>query len=65
MFEKCVVGVMCVVGFFIVLGLLIALPIEWLWNWLMPVLFGLPPITFGQALGLFGLSRCLFPSKVK
>jgi hypothetical protein len=31
-----------------------------LWNWLMPVLFGLPTITFGQAWGLLGLSWILF-----
>lgn len=28
----------------------------------MPVIFGLPPITFWQALGLFLLSRALFGS---
>lgn len=31
-----------------------------LWNWLMPVIFTLNPITFWQALGLFLLSRILF-----
>jgi hypothetical protein len=31
-----------------------------LWNWLMPVLFALPHITFWQALGVFFLSRILF-----
>ncbi len=31
-----------------------------LWNWLMPVIFGLSTITFWQAIGLFGLSRILF-----
>ncbi len=65
MFESFAVGTMCVIGFLIVLGLLIALPIMWLWNWLMPVLFGLPTITFWQSLGLFALIRCLFPQKVK
>jgi hypothetical protein len=30
-----------------------------LWNWLMPPLFGLRLITFGQALGLLVLSRLL------
>lgn len=32
----------------------------YLWNWLMPALFGLPLITFWQALGLMGLSWILF-----
>jgi hypothetical protein len=31
-----------------------------LWNWLMPDLFGLRPITFWQAVGLMGLSWILF-----
>jgi hypothetical protein len=31
-----------------------------LWNWLMPALFGLPAVTFWQALGLLVLSWILF-----
>jgi hypothetical protein len=31
-----------------------------LWNWLMPSLFGLPVINFGQALGLMALCWLLF-----
>jgi hypothetical protein len=31
-----------------------------LWNWLAPALFGLPQITFWQALGLLALCRILF-----
>ena len=31
-----------------------------LWNWLMPTIFGLPAISFWQALGLLGLSWILF-----
>ena len=31
-----------------------------LWNWLMPDLFGLHPITFWQAVGLLALSWVLF-----
>ena len=31
-----------------------------LWNWLLPPLFGIPQITFWQALGLLALSRILF-----
>jgi hypothetical protein len=31
-----------------------------LWNWLMPNIFGLHPITFWQAVGLMGLSWILF-----
>ena len=31
-----------------------------LWNWLVPAVFGLRAITFGQALGLLVLSKILF-----
>jgi hypothetical protein len=31
-----------------------------LWNWLMPAIFGLPMITFMQALGLVVLGKILF-----
>jgi hypothetical protein len=31
-----------------------------LWNWLMPELFGLPPLRFWQAVGLMLLSWILF-----
>lgn len=31
-----------------------------LWNWLMPLIFGLSIITFWQALGLLALAKILF-----
>jgi|SRR5437763_838868 len=31
-----------------------------LWNWLMPSLFGLPQVSFLQALGILALSRIVF-----
>lgn len=34
--------------------------VRMLWNWLLPPLFGLPAITFWQALGLLLLARILF-----
>ena len=34
--------------------------VKWLWNWLMPGLFGLHVISFWQALGLLVLSKILF-----
>jgi len=39
-----------------------ALPTMWLWNWLMPAIFGLGKITFWQALGLNMLCSILFKS---
>ena len=34
--------------------------VRWLWNWLLPPLFGWHTITFWQALGLLALCRILF-----
>jgi len=34
--------------------------VKWLWNWLAPPLFGLPFISFWQALALLALCRILF-----
>lgn len=49
-------------GMLVVVALLVALPLKWLWNWLMPELFNLQQITFWQALGLSLLSSILFKS---
>jgi predicted membrane chloride channel (bestrophin family) len=51
----------------IVLFAVLAVPlfgflVMWLWNWLMPALFGLHAIGFWQALGLVILSKILFSS---
>ncbi len=42
------------------LGLVLGLAIMWLWNWLMPGIFGLPEITYWQAVGIFILCHLLF-----
>jgi hypothetical protein len=34
--------------------------VKLLWNWLMPMLFGLREVTFWQAVGILALSRILF-----
>ena len=34
--------------------------VMWLWNWLMPAIFGLGIITWWQAAGLLLLSKILF-----
>ena len=34
--------------------------VMWLWNWLVPAIFGLHAISFWQALGLLVLSKILF-----
>jgi len=50
-----ILGIIVVVGLAILFGLIIM----WLWNWLMPTLFGLGTITYWQAVGIFILSKIL------
>ena len=51
-------GVAAAVG----IGFLLGLGVMYLWNWLMPVIFGLPEIDYWQAVGLFILCHLLFKS---
>ena len=46
--------------FALVGGTVMGFVLSGLWNALMPAIFGLPAISFWQALGLFLLSRILF-----
>ena len=55
-------GVMVVIGFIAVVAVILTLPTYYLWNWLMPIIFGLPNITLWQALGLNLLCSMLFKS---
>ena len=48
----------------VVLTLLLGFPVKWLWNWLIPDLFGLKTIDFWQAWGLMMLIHLLFPKSV-
>ena len=59
--------IMAVIGLFagfilLVFGfsLLLSLPTMWLWNWIMPIVFGLKTITWMQARGVSILSSILF-----
>jgi MFS family permease len=53
------IGIALTIAFalFILLG---GLVVQWLWNWLVPDIFGLRQLTFWQALGLLALCRILF-----
>jgi len=42
------------------IGLGLGLVVMLLWNWLMPALFGLPEVSYWQAVGLFVLCHLLF-----
>ena len=50
------VGVVFAVAFALVFGLLV----KWLWNWIMPAVFGLGQITYWQAFGIVVLAKLLF-----
>ena len=51
-----------VVALLVIVGLdfLLAIPVMYLWNWLMPKLFNLTTITYWQAWGLSLLAGLLF-----
>ena len=52
-----------VIGTVILISILYALPVWFLWNLLIPDIFGLSVISIWQALGLSFLSGLLFKSK--
>ena len=57
--KKIAIGIALFFGFlfFIFFG---GIVVQWLWNWLLPDIFGLRRVTFWEALGLLALCRILF-----
>jgi hypothetical protein len=53
-------GVLTVIGLLMLVVILLGLPLQLLWNWLMPNLFDLPYISFWQAVGLNLMAAILF-----
>jgi hypothetical protein len=53
---------LALLGLIAIVIVLLGYPLMLLWNWLMPIIFGLPEITFWQAIGLNLLSTILFKS---
>jgi Ca2+/H+ antiporter, TMEM165/GDT1 family len=53
-------GLMVIIGIICLVSLLIGLPLWILWNLVMPDVFGLPHITFWQAVGLNLICSILF-----
>jgi len=45
-------GILGIIAIICLVCLLLGLPLMLLWNWLMPVIFGLPTLTFWQAVGV-------------
>jgi hypothetical protein len=57
--KKIAIGIAILIGF-IVFMFVGGILVQWLWNWLLPDIFGLRRVTFWEALGLLALSRILF-----
>jgi len=53
-------GFLYFIGIIILIVMLLGLPLQLLWNWLMPNLFDLPYISFWQAVGLNLMAAILF-----
>ena len=49
-------------GLVFILSIIFCIPVYFLWNWVMPIIFGLTKITFWQAWGLTLLSGFLIKS---
>jgi hypothetical protein len=52
--------IVTVVGALCLMAIIMGLPLQLLWNWLMPRIFGLPTIGFWEAVGLNVMSGILF-----
>ncbi len=53
-----------IIGLIAIVIVLLGYPLMLLWNWLMPEIFGLPEITFWQAIGLNILCTIMFRPSV-
>lgn len=49
---------------FLIYVLIVGTVVMWLWNWLMPMIFGLPELTWMQSLGIYALAQMFFQSRV-
>jgi hypothetical protein len=52
--------ILYIIGIVVLVVILLGIPLQLLWNWLMPNLFDLPYISFWQAVGLNLLATILF-----
>jgi hypothetical protein len=56
--------IVTIVGALCLMAIIMGLPLQLLWNWLMPRIFGLPTIGFWEAVGLNVMSGILFKTTV-
>lgn len=64
-FLGVIVAIVIAIMILLLVAVLFAIPTLLLWNWLMPVLFGLKTITLFQAWGVNVLTGILFKSNYK
>lgn len=62
--EKIFAVAALIIGAIILVAVIITVPLYFLWNWLMPTIFGLNKITLLQVLGLALLSSILFKTNM-
>lgn len=55
------VGILTVI-IIAIIGLIVAIPVYYLWNWIMPQVFAISAITYWQAWGIYLLASILFKS---
>ena len=61
--DGCLTSIVLTIGIFVLafaIDLVFAWPFMLLWNWLMPIIFHLPVITFWQSFGLLLIASFLF-----
>jgi hypothetical protein len=61
--EKLALGIgigILAIGIIAIVSLVAAIPTYYLWNWLMPTIFGITKVTFWQAWGINFLTGILF-----
>ena len=61
---KAIEAFLIIVGLLLLSSILLAFPTMWLWNWLMPDIFGVMKIDLYQAMGVNFLTHILFKSNV-
>lgn len=61
---KALEAILLVIGLFLLSAIIMAFPTMWLWNYLMPYLFGLMKINLYQAMAMNFLSSILFKANV-
>lgn len=60
--SSSVIIVLTVIVLAFIFAIILSYPVMLLWNWLMPMIFGLIQITFWQSFGILLLSNLLFKS---